>query len=152
MWRRRSTEFTSTREIASGAEWAGPEAPGLRSLALAEAWRRAVGPAVGAVTRLSRCGKRCLEIDVLDGAWLGNLESLEPQIVERLNKELGASKDGEPGRAAVASLRFRAVSDQGGAPAVEAPSRQGGGQAPHRRRPPGAARRPRARGGGRPSS
>jgi hypothetical protein len=95
------------------------DAPGLRSLALADAWRRAVGPAVGAVTRISRCAKRSLEVDVLDPAWLGNLESLAPRIVERLNQELGASTEGGSRRAKVTSLRFRASAAGMSAPVGE---------------------------------
>ncbi len=106
--RRASAGFASAREIASGTAWSEVDASGLRRLALADAWRRAVGPAVGAVTRISRYARCSLEVDVLDPAWHGNLESLAPRIVERLNQELGASVEGGAGRAKVTSLRFRA--------------------------------------------
>jgi len=102
--RRRPGGFASTREIAVATPWPGKDSSPLRSLLLAEAWQRASGPALAAVTLPGDLRRGVLIIEILDTAWERDLRRLEVEILEALNAELGAGGIG--GGESVKALDF----------------------------------------------
>lgn len=90
--RNRAEGFASTREIASSAPWRAEEAEPLAALAIGEAWNRAAGPALAAVTRVAEWRRGVLVVEVLDRAWEGDLARLRETILESMNAAIrGAS-------------------------------------------------------------
>lgn len=105
--RRAGGGFLSAGEVARRGAWEKADAPGVRGLAISDAWSRAVGPPARAVSRVARVDGDLLVIEVSDPAWMRNLRMLRSEILDRLNTELRPA--GGAGR--IRRLRFRTAQD-----------------------------------------
>jgi hypothetical protein len=99
--RRPSSEFVSC-DVLSRKAGSGPDASRiLTRAALFSGWSRAVGPKLRSIARPSGVSRGSLLVEVPAPAWIPALESLQVEIVRRLNEMA-------PG-AGIDSLRFRVV-------------------------------------------
>jgi hypothetical protein len=103
--RRPSSEFVSC-DVLSRKAGSGPDASRiLTRAALFSGWSRAVGPKLRSIARPSGVSRGSLLVEVPAPAWIPALESLQVEIVRRLNEMA-------PG-AGIDSLRFRVVPGAG---------------------------------------
>lgn len=100
---RHASEFVSI-DLLSRTAGCGPDASRtLTRAALFSGWSRAVGPKLGSIARPSAVSRGSLLVEVPAAAWIPALQSLQTEIVRRLNEMA-------PG-AGIDSLRFRIAPD-----------------------------------------
>ncbi len=69
-------------------------------------WPRIVGPRIASRTRAVRFHQGALEVHVEGSAWMQELSVLKPQLIRKMNRELGES--------AVSDLHLRNLVPPGG--------------------------------------
>jgi len=57
-----------------------------------ECWERAVGPAVARYTRAVDFAQGVLRVEVEGSAWMHELSYLKRQLIEAINREIGAAR------------------------------------------------------------
>lgn len=90
MGRGKTSDFLSLEEVGRLAGGASRANESLSRLSVFNAWSRAVGPTLRAVTRPARIAKKRLVIEVGGASWQRELERLRPEILDRLGVLLPA--------------------------------------------------------------
>jgi len=71
---------------------AGPGIPGVPDLSIFAAWQEAAGPLIGKIARPVALERGRLLVEVVDAAWLREIEKLKEQITRNLATAAGAGK------------------------------------------------------------